>query len=557
MSANTTRTALLSVYDKNGIVEFARGLADLGFDLIASGGTAKALSDAGLAVRDVSELVGGGAILGHRVVTLSREIHAGLLSRDTEEDRAELAALGISRIDLVCVDMYPLSAEIASPSSSRESVIEKTDIGGPTMLRAAAKSGRIVVADPADRARVLEWLRGGEADREVFLRELAAKAEFVTGAYALQSARYHGSADPQISGTYDFFAGRKVSDAKYGENGWQSPAALYSSGGAAGGNASGGADDPLALDRFKLVAGTAPSYNNFADIDRMLQTITHIAAAFEKNRGRVPFAAVAVKHGNACGAAVSSDKADVLKKMVAGSTRAIFGGLVMTNFEIGAAEAEVLMTHLVPQGANGAPGRRLLDGIAAPAFAPEAIEMMKRSGDKCRFLANPALGTLNLTSLDTVPRFRHVRGGFLKQPNYIFVLDLSRAEKTGSATTAQEDDLLLAWAVGSTSNSNTITLVRDGQLLGNGVGQQDRVGGAELAIKRAVDEGHDLAGAAAYSDSFFPFPDGPEVLANAGVSAILATSGSKNDDLTRKLCAERGVALYLLPDSEARGFFGH
>lgn len=545
------RTALLSVYDKNGIVDFARGLAELGFDIIASGGTAKALSEAGLTVRDVADLTGGGAILGHRVVTLSREVHAGLLSRDTEEDRAELAGLNIPRIDLVCVDLYPLSEEIASPTSTIESVIEKTDIGGPTMLRAAAKGGRIVVADPADRTKVLEWLKSGEPEHSEFLRELAAKAEFICGTYILQSARYHGSAG-ESAGVYDFLAGEKTTDAKYGENGWQTPAALYSSGAAAG-----GASDPLALNNFDLVAGTSPSYNNFADIDRMLQTITHIAAVFDKNRGKVPFIAVAVKHGNACGAAVGEDKLEVLEKMIAGSTRAIFGGLVMTNFEIGPEEAEILLTHLMPPNAKGAPSRRLLDGIAAPAFASEAVETLKRNGDKCRFLANPALGSLSAASLDATPRFRYVRGGFLKQPNYSFILDLSVSEKTGSASAGQEDDMLLAWAVGSTSNSNTVTLVRDGQLLGNGVGQQDRVGGAELAIKRATDEKHDLAGTAAYSDSFFPFPDGVEVLANAGVTAILATSGSKNDDMTRKVCAERGLALYLLPDSEARGFFGH
>ena len=535
------RTALISVYDKNGVADFARGLVELGFDLIASGGTAKVLSEAGLVVRDVAELIGGGAILGHRVVTLSREVYAGLLARDADEDRAELARLNIPRIDLVCVDLYPLATEIAAASSTCESVIEKTDIGGPTLLRAAAKGGRIVIADPTDRGRVLEWLRGGEPDASEFLRELAAKAEYIVGTYALQSARYHG--------VYDFVAGRKIADAKYGENGWQTPAALYFTGLPS--------DDPLALGRFVLVAGTAPSYNNFADIDRMLQTITHIAAAFEKNRGHVPLIAVAVKHGNACGAAVGKDKIEVLKNMVASSTRAIFGGLVMMNFEIGSAEAEVLLTHLMPASSSGAPGRRLLDGITAPAFSSDAVEMLKRGGDKCRFLANPELISLSAASLDTAPRFRYVRGGFLKQPNYSYVIDIARAEKSGAATSAQEDDLLLAWAVGATSNSNTVTLVRDGQLLGNGVGQQDRVGGAELAIKRATDEKHPLTGAAAYSDSFFPFPDGPEILVNAGVTAILATSGSRNDDLTRKLCAERGVALYMLPDSEARGFFGH
>jgi len=540
------RTALLSVYDKTGIEDFARQLVAFGFELLASGGTAGTLAAAGIPVRDVAELAGGAAILGHRVVTLAREIYAGLLARDTDDDHAELERLDIPRIDLVCVDLYPLITEINSPTATRESVIEKTDIGGPTLLRAAAKGGRIVIARSEDRARVLEWLKAGEPDQDNFLRELGATAEYIVSSYVLQSARYHGGS------TYEGMMGRKMLECKYGENGWQTPAAIYAT----------GSSDPLALDRFELIAGTAPSYNNLCDIDRMLQTITHIASGFAVNRGAVPLIAVAVKHGNACGAAIGKDKKEVLEKMIAGSTRAIFRGLVMTNFEIGAAEAETLMTHLMPAAANGTTGRRLLDGIAAPAFSPEAVERIKRSGDRCRFLANTTLSNLTAQSLDTMPRFRYVRGGFLKQPNYTFVPNLAKIEKTGSAensraTTEQENDLLLAWAIGCTSNSNTVTLVRDGQLLGNGVGQQDRVGGAELAIKRATDERHSLAGAAAYSDSFFPFPDGPEVLIKAGITAIFATSGSKNDDLTRNLCRERSVILYMLPDGEARGFFGH
>ena len=185
------RAALLSVYDKSGIVEFAEGLVDLDWTIYASGGTAKALADAGVPVTDVAELVGGGAILGHRVVTLSRELHAALLARPVEEDLAELEQLGIPFIDLVCVDLYPLAEEIAKPTATPESVIEKTDIGGPTMLRSAAKGRRIVVADPTVRQQVLEWLRAGEPESEINRTKLAALSEAIVADYCLASARYH------------------------------------------------------------------------------------------------------------------------------------------------------------------------------------------------------------------------------------------------------------------------------------------------------------------------------------------------------------------------------
>jgi phosphoribosylaminoimidazolecarboxamide formyltransferase/IMP cyclohydrolase len=199
-----------------------------------------------------------------------------------------------------------------------------------------------------------------------------------------------------------------------------------------------------------------------------------------------------------------------------------------------------------------------LDGIIAPAFSTAALQMLKRKGDKCRFLANPALGNLTKDSLDSHKRFRYVRGGFLEQPNYDFILDFKNKslEKTAAAA-GREKDLLLAWAIGSTSNSNTVTLVKDQMLLGNGVGQQDRVSCCQLAIKRAGDANHETEGAVAYSDSFFPFVDGVEALTKAGICAILATSGSVRDGEIKKFCKENNIALYLLPDSEARGFFGH
>jgi phosphoribosylaminoimidazolecarboxamide formyltransferase/IMP cyclohydrolase len=530
------RTALLSVYEKKGIADFGAKLAALGWDILASGGTAKELVAAGIPVQDVASIVRCDPILDHRDVTLSRELHAGLLARDTVEDRGELERLGMPWIDLVCVDLCPLRVEIRREGSTRESIIEKTDIGGSTMLRSAARAGRIVISDPADRQKVIGFLETGGVPPET-IRALAAKAEATVAAYALDSARY------QSEGAYDGMVGRRALECKYGENAWQQPASLYARDG----------DDPLALERFLLIAGKAPSYNNLCDLDRMLQTITHIAAVFETSSGTVPRIAVGVKHGNPCGAAVGEDEIEVLEKMLGGNPRAIFGGFVIANFDINAASAETLLSHGMPAGA-----RRLLDGIVAPAFGSDAVSMLQRKGDKCRFLANAALEAIGKESLDRAPRFRCVRGGFLRQPNYVFVLDIRdpTMEKLGSPTAVQENDLLLAWAIGSTSNSNTVTLVKNGMLIGNGVGQQDRVGASELAVTIARMH-HDPKGAVAYSDSFFPFPDGPAILADAGIVSILTSSGSVRDGETKKLCAERGIALYLVPDEAGRGFFGH
>jgi phosphoribosylaminoimidazolecarboxamide formyltransferase/IMP cyclohydrolase len=582
------QTALISVYHKEGIAEFARGLKELGWNILASSGTAKHLKEAGIEAQDVSELVGE-PLLGHRVVTLSREIHAGLLARDTPEDRAELEKQGIPFIDLVCVDMYPLEGQVARlrassavaaakagqgfggqakskgriadseehahttpayghPSSTeegtREAVIEMTDIGGPTMLRAGAKGGRIVVCEPADRARVLEWLRARDNDHnhnydDLLVRELAAKAEMAVVKHAFASAEYLSG------GRYTGVVGARAAECLYGENAWQTPAALYSM----------GTNDPLTLDKFQLIEGTPLSYHNWCDTDRLLQTLTHIAAGLEVNTRSVPRIAVAVKHGNPCGAAYGADTRVVLENMISGDPLAIMGGVVMTNFPIGAEEAETLASFKMKDGT-----RRLLDVVIASAFDEAARELLRRKKDKCRFLANEHLARAGRDSLDTAPRLRYARGGFLKQPNYTFVLNVKDAsvKKYGPAVSPEvERDMVFAWAVGSTSNSNTITLAKGGMLLGDGVGQQDRVGAAELALRRAHRAGHDTQGAVAYSDSFFPFPDAPQVLIDAGVHVILSTSGSVRDEDTIKLCERKGISLYLVPDKEGRGFFGH
>ena len=540
--------ALISVYDNTGIVEFARELVALGWNIISSGGTAKVLREADIEVRDVAELVGGGAILGHRVVTLSREVHAGLLARyNVPEDVTEMEKLGIPYLDLVCVDLYPLEVEIAKPNATRDSVIEKTDIGGPTMLSSAAKGRRIVICDSVDRSRVVSWLELRKPNEADFITELCAKADGMVAGYRLASARCHSQ------GAIDGMVGTRVAACKYGENAWQTPAGLYST----------GSSDPLALDKFELVQGVPLSYVNWCDVDRMLLTMTHALAATATNSGSIPCFAVGVKHGNPCGCAISKGGyvpgtdpnelyVETLQRMVSGDVRAIFGGFVMTNFTLEEATAGALLTHAMPKGQ-----RRLLDGIVAPGFTDGAKEILKRKGDKCRLLVNPALAEVNDLSLDQATRLRYVRGGFLAEPNYTFVPRINHLVKFGEWNLDKADDVLVAWAVGSTSNSNTITLVKDRMLIGNGVGQQDRVGAAKLALQRACDAGHDVHGAVAYSDSFFPFPDGPKILAEAGVKLIMASSGSVKDKEVQAACAKHGVTFLLVPDSEGRGFFGH
>ncbi len=535
----TNNNALLSVYDKTGIAEFAKGLHELGWNIISSGGTAKVVAEAGVPVTDVAELVGGEAILGHRVVTLSREVHSGLLAdADKPEDLTELKERGIPLIDLVAVDMYPLEEEIASGNATLASVIEKTDIGGPTMLRAGAKARRIVLSRASQRSEVLQWLTGGKPDEKAFRDKLCAVAEYECARYILISAKYHGGED--VAG----WIGQRVAPTKYGENPWQTPAGLYADNRVA--------SDPLGLDQFTHQKGWELSYINETDMHRILQTLTHIAAGFEVNFGKVPFAAVGVKHGNACGAGVADTAVEAVQKMLEGDEIAIFGGVVMVNGPIDADVATALMQYHMPEGQN-----RLLDGVVGSEVTPEAMEILSRA--KLRVVTNPALAGLSKASLETTAIYRNVRGGMLVQPNYTFVVDYSAdyMEQHGDLSEQAKKDMLLAWAVGSTSNSNTICIVKDGRMLGNGVGQQDRVGAAKLAVTRATSRDHDITGAAAYSDSFFPFPDGPLVLADAGITAILTSSGSVKDPEVVETLAKKNVAVMMLPDKTGRGFFGH
>ena len=550
------QNALLSVYDKTGIAEFARGLEELGWTIYASGGTYKTIIEAGVTAHDVADLVGGSAILGHKVVTLSREIGAGLLADlNNSEEMSEMAAENLPVIHLVCQDSYPLEATIAE-GGSRDDVLQQSDIGGPTMLREAAKGRRIVLSVPEQRAQVLDWLRAGKPNEKEFVDQLAARATYEVARYTMIEAKYWGG--DEVAG----FIGRQIAPTKYGENPQQKFAALY---------ADNRIDiDPLGQDQFEYVQGMERGFVGVTDLDRSLQTLAHIAAGFDVNFGTVPFIAAGVKHGNTCGAAVAKMPNDAIKKMLDGDLRAIFGGVVMVNFALDETTATTLLRYGMDSEQN-----RLLDGVICAGADDKALELLSRK--KLRVITNPALAILSRDSLETARRFRPIRGGMLVQDNYDFVQELTAEHMTcyGEISEQQKRDMILAWAVGATSNSNTITLVKNGQLIGNGVGQQDRVGAGQLALSRTTTttpslqkndqtltliislDAAKLAGSVAYSDSFFPFPDGPELLAQAGVRAILTSSGSVGDKAVIKTLTDAGVSVMMVPDKIGRGFFQH
>ena len=545
------KVAFISVFNKEGIDQFAKGLVDLGWEIMSSSGTAKYLKENGIKCKDLTDFVGE-PILGHRVVSLSREFYAMLLSRpENEGDMEELKKLKLPVISLVCCDMYPLTEEISKENSTLESVIEKTDIGGPTMLRAAGKGERIVVAEKGDREKVLNWLKDGEPDSKNFKRALAAKAEYIVAKYCLASAEYLSNG----ACAYKSILGDKVSECCYGENAYQAPSFVYQE-----------SESLFSPDKFKLLTETPLSYNNFCDRDKVLQTITHIAAGFELNLGKSPsHIAIAVKHGNACGVGLGTNPMDAITKMIEGDIRAIHGGSIFTNFKIDDKIAEALI-HYKMKPEN----RRLLDTVTAPALTDVAIDILARKKGKCRIVVNKNLENISLNSIDQKGRIRYIRDGFLTQPNYTFVPNMKDAKVEGDLEKIKEKqviaDLILAWAIGSTSNSNTITIIKDGKLLGNGVGQQDRVGAAKLAIERAddaslaLDEKNpkaDLSGSIAYSDSFFPFPDAPKVLIDRGIKIIFTTSGSVNDSIVIESCKGQGATLVMFPDKVARGFAWH
>ena len=501
------RRALISVSDKAGVTEFARGLAEFGFDLVSTGGTARALRQAGLAVLEVSELTGFPEILGGRVKTLHPAVHGGLLARQGV-DEAATAAHGIDWIDLLAVNLYPFEAAIADPECSLERAVEHIDVGGPAMLRAAAKNhARLtVVCDPGDYARVLEALRNGDATAGL-RRELAAKAFTHTARYDVLIGNYLRGSPEDIFPETLVLAGSKARELRYGENPHQR-AAFYRL--AAGGDGGIAAANQL--------QGKALSFNNLADADAAIQCVS----AFEE------CACVIVKHANPCGAAVAATPQAAYQLAYETDPTSAFGGIVAFN------------RPLDPETAHAVVSRQMVDVIVAPHVQPAALGALA-TRENVRVLEAASLPADRLRNWD----LKSTAGGLLVQER-----DLGNPEDVELKIVTQRapspgelDDLMFSWVVCKYVKSNAIVYARDGRTLGVGAGQMSRVASARLAAMKAAEQALALQGAAMASDAFFPFRDGIDVAAEHSIACVVQPGGSVRDEEVIRAADEHGMAM--------------
>ena len=515
----TRPRALLSVYDKHGVVGLARGLAEAGWELVASRSTHAALAEAGLEATEVGSLTGFPPILDHRVVTLHPNIHGGLLAdRSNPAHVAELEQYGIEPFDLVVSNLYPFSS---SPG------IELIDIGGPTLVRAAAKNhGSVgVVVDPQDYGPVLDEIRAEGALSAATRRRLAAKAFAVIAAYDAEIARWFaeggdeaavspapapaGSAAPavELPPSQHLTYWREPLSLRYGENPHQQ-AALYRADGA----------QPWWAEMTQH-GGLALSYLNLYDADAAWLIAHDLAARF----GRP--AAVIVKHANPCGAAVAPTLAEAYQRAFECDERSAFGGIVALTEEIDA--------DTVARMVDAAQA----DVVIAPSYAPGTIEALQAKRKNTRLLEAPG----------PIPDRWHLRpvtGGLLVQEQHRFVADRAdwRVVTERQPTEAEWADAELAWRMCGWVKSNAIVLAKDGVAWGIGAGQQNRVESGELAASK--DAGR-AAGGACASDAFYPFPDGIEAAAAAGVAVVIQPGGSVRDDVNIARADELGLAMIL------------
>jgi phosphoribosylaminoimidazolecarboxamide formyltransferase/IMP cyclohydrolase len=497
------RRALLAVYDKSGVVELARGLVERGVALVSSGGTAATLREAGVPVTPVEEVTGFPEMLDGRVKTLHPKIHAGILAdRRKPEHERQLAEAGIEPFDLVVVNLYPFRETVASGAGPEE-VIEKIDIGGPSMVRAAAKNFASVgvVVRPERYPEILEAIdREGGLPLEL-RRRLAAEAFAHTAAYDAAVAGWFGAADAGLPG-FVGLAYEKLEDLRYGENPHQR-GALYAE--IAGPGPLGGAE--------VLVAGKEMSFNNWLDLDAAYA----LAAAFEEP------AAVIVKHNNPCGAALGATLAEAYARAYESDTVSAFGGIVAFNRE-------------ADEGAARAMADVFTEVVVAPAYTEGALAAFRqRKGLRVVRAPLPAEGGLDV---------RPLAGGALVQDRDRVVERREDMEVASAREPTEEEwrDLLFAWTVAMRVKSNAIVFARELATVGIGAGQMSRVDASWLAVRKAGDR---AKGAVMASDAFFPFPDAVEVAADAGVTAVIHPGGSIRDEDVLAAAEARGMAVVL------------
>jgi len=514
------RRALLSVWDKTGVVELARGLARLGVELVSTGGTARVLAGAGLPVREVAQLTGFPEILGGRVKTLHPAVHGGVLARrDDPAHLGDLAAHAIEPIDLVVVNLYPFEQAAARPDAPEAEVIEQIDVGGPALIRAAAKNHAAVavLVDPAQYGPVLEELeRGGGRLSPETRRWLAREAFRRTAQYDAAIAAWFRAPAPLRAPAAEAPApfppllrieAERALPLRYGENPHQQAAFYRLTGPAFGVGAA------------RQLHGPELGYNNLLDLAAALGLLLE----FEEP------AAVVIKHTNPCGAAVGPDVRTALARARASDPVSIYGGIVGVNRPV--------ERDLLPVLAGV-----LLEILFAPGYAPDALEELRRTKKKLRVLEVPLARAGWPSPLREV---RSVPGGLLVQDADLADLDPAAAKVVSrrEPTAAEWQGLRFAWRVAKHVKSNAIVLAAPEQVLGVGAGQMSRVDAARIAVMRAREHGHPLAGAVAASDAFFPFRDGLDVLAEAGATAVIHPGGSVRDDEVIAAADAHGMAM--------------
>lgn len=504
--------ALISVSDKTGVVEFAGALVELGWEILSTSGTMKLLREAGLPVTSVSDVTGFPEICDGRVKTLHPKIHGALLARrDIPEHMKALKDNEIETIDLVCVNLYPFRETIAKPDVTMEDAVEHIDIGGPSMLRSAAKNWEsvTVVCNPSDYSTIISEIKAtGNTTRETRLA-LSAKAYTHTAEYDMAIATYmraQAGLNEKLFLEYDL-----KQSLRYGENPHQQ-AKFYS----------GAEAEPFSLATAEQLGGKELSYNNIQDANATL----NIAREFDE-----PFC-VGVKHMNPCGSAVGKTIAEAWRKAYEADKTSIFGGIVAANREIDLETAQMLKPIF-------------LEIVMAPSFAPDALELLQTK-------KNLRILKVDMTRDDKVrSQYVSMNGGMLVQDRDSSIVPVSAGQCVTEAkpTEAQLADLDFAWKIVKHVKSNAIVVAKDGMTYGVGAGQMNRVGSAEIALKQAAatlkEEGRDInaEGLVLASDGFFPFNDVVALAAEYGIKAIVQPGGSIRDEDSVKLANEKGITM--------------
>ena len=511
-SRQPLRRALLSVSDKSGVVALARMLAAHGVELLSTGGTAHALRAAGIAVTEVSEVTGSPEIMDGRVKTLHPRIHGGLLGRIGTDD-AVMSEHGIAPIDLLVVNLYPFAATVARPDCSYHDAVENIDIGGPAMLRAAAKNhARVaVVVDPTDYPALLTALDAGGTDAAQ-RRALAAKAYAHTCAYDGQIAQWMSAraAEPAHAETWPHslqLSLQLATPLRYGENPHQRGALYLQSDAPAHG----------CVATARMRQGKELSYNNLADADAALECVKAFAAP----------ACVIVKHANPCGVAVATDVHEAYRRAYATDPTSAFGGIIAFNRPLDAATAADILA------------RQFVEVVIAPTIDAVALAL---------FAKKPNVRVLECGEWgDDVPRLdiKRIVGGMLVQDADSDALDVDDLKIVSARAPGDDElrDLLFAWKVAMAVKSNAIVYARERQTVGIGAGQMSRVVSAKIAALKAEEAGLVVAGAVMASDAFFPFRDGIDAAAQAGIAAVIQPGGSMRDAEVIAAANEHGMAM--------------